>query len=78
LGINVCEFHLWRKGIDELKELMIVKSPCFLDILALENRLWSALMEPTLHFKTKQYLSMQVQHTTTFAEMYDCHLGQEY
>lgn len=65
------------KGIDELKELMIGKITMFSGHSGVGKSTLVNAMEPTLHLKTKTISeqSMQGQHTTTFAEMYDLSFG---
>lgn len=61
------------KGIDELKEIMIGKITMFSGHSGVGKSTLVNAMEPSLHLKTKTISeqSMQGQHTTTFAEMYD-------
>ncbi len=61
------------KGIDALKELMIGKVSMFSGHSGVGKSTLVNALEPKLHLKTKviSEQSMQGQHTTTFAEMYD-------
>lgn len=65
------------KGIDELKELMVGKITMFSGHSGVGKSTLVNAMEPSLHLKTKTISeqSMQGQHTTTFAEMYDLSFG---
>lgn len=65
------------KGIDELKEIMIGKVTMFSGHSGVGKSTLVNAMEPSLHLKTKTISeqSMQGQHTTTFAEMYDLSFG---
>ena len=65
------------KGIEELKELMIGKITMFSGHSGVGKSTLVNAMEPSLHLKTKTISeqSMQGQHTTTFAEMYDLSFG---
>jgi len=65
------------KGIDELKEIMIGKITMFSGHSGVGKSTLVNAMEPSLHLKTKTISeqSMQGQHTTTFAEMYDLSFG---
>ena len=61
------------KGIEELKDLMIGKTTMFSGHSGVGKSTLVNALEPSLHLKTKTISeqSMQGQHTTTFAEMYD-------
>ena len=61
------------KGIDPLKALMIGKVSMFSGHSGVGKSTLVNALEPNLHLKTKviSEQSMQGQHTTTFAEMYD-------
>ncbi len=65
------------KGIDELKEIMVGKITMFSGHSGVGKSTLVNAMEPSLHLKTKTISeqSMQGQHTTTFAEMYDLSFG---
>jgi ribosome biogenesis GTPase len=65
------------KGIDELKELMIGKTTMFSGHSGVGKSTLVNALEPSLDLKTKTISeqSMQGQHTTTFAEMYDLSFG---
>ena len=65
------------KGIEELKELMKDKVSMFSGHSGVGKSTLVNALEPTLHLKTKTISeqSMQGQHTTTFAEMYDLSFG---
>lgn len=60
-------------GVEKLKELMIDKVSMFSGHSGVGKSTLVNAMEPSLHLKTKNISeqSMQGQHTTTFAEMYD-------
>lgn len=62
-----------KKGIDELKQLMIGKVSMFSGHSGVGKSTLVNALEPSLHLKTKTISeqSKQGQHTTTFAEMYD-------
>ncbi|WPR72613.1 ribosome small subunit-dependent GTPase A [Flavobacterium sp. NG2] len=66
-----------RKGVEELKELMIDKVSMFSGHSGVGKSTLVNAMEPSLHLKTKNIseASKQGQHTTTFAEMYDLSFG---
>ena len=61
------------KGLDELKALMIGKTTMFSGHSGVGKSTLVNALEPSLDLKTKTISeqSMQGQHTTTFAEMYD-------
>lgn len=61
------------KGLEELKALMIKKTTMFSGHSGVGKSTLVNALEPSLHLKTKTISeqSMQGQHTTTFAEMYD-------
>jgi len=65
------------KGIDELKGIMVGKITMFSGHSGVGKSTLVNAMEPSLHLKTKTISeqSMQGQHTTTFAEMYDLSFG---
>ena len=65
------------KGIEELKTLMIGKTTMFSGHSGVGKSTLVNALEPTLNIKTKTISeqSMQGQHTTTFAEMYDLSFG---
>lgn len=65
------------KGIEELKELMKGKTIMFSGHSGVGKSTLVNALEPSLHLKTKTISeqSMQGQHTTTFAEMYDLSFG---
>jgi ribosome biogenesis GTPase / thiamine phosphate phosphatase len=65
------------KGIEELKGLMIGKTTMFSGHSGVGKSTLVNALEPSLHLKTKTISeqSMQGQHTTTFAEMYDLSFG---
>ena len=62
-----------KKGLDELKEMMIGKISMFSGHSGVGKSTLVNALEPTLDLKTKTISeqSKQGQHTTTFAEMYD-------
>ncbi len=62
-----------RKGIEPLREMMASKVSMFSGHSGVGKSTLVNAIEPTLNLKTKQISeqSMQGQHTTTFAEMYD-------
>ncbi|MBC7525722.1 MAG: ribosome small subunit-dependent GTPase A [Flavobacterium sp.] len=64
-------------GIEELKELMIGKTTMFSGHSGVGKSTLVNALEPSLDLKTKTISeqSMQGQHTTTFAEMYDLSFG---
>ncbi len=66
-----------RKGVEELKVLMIDKVSMFSGHSGVGKSTLVNAMEPSLHLKTKTIseASKQGQHTTTFAEMYDLSFG---
>lgn len=67
------------KGIEELKKLMVGKTTMFSGHSGVGKSTLVNAMEPSLHLKTKTISeqSMQGQHTTTFAEMYDLSFGAQ-
>ncbi|RAR50215.1 ribosome small subunit-dependent GTPase A [Flavobacterium lacus] len=66
-----------EKGIEELKEFMRGKTTMFSGHSGVGKSTLVNALEPALHLKTKTISeqSMQGQHTTTFAEMYDLSFG---
>lgn len=62
-----------KKGLDELKALMVGKVSMFSGHSGVGKSTLVNALEPSLQLKTKTISeqSMQGQHTTTFAEMYD-------
>ncbi len=64
-------------GIEELKALMTNKTTMFSGHSGVGKSTLVNALEPSLHLKTKTISeqSMQGQHTTTFAEMYDLSFG---
>jgi ribosome biogenesis GTPase len=64
---------LQKKGLDELKEMMIGKVSMFSGHSGVGKSTLVNALEPNLNLKTKTISeqSKQGQHTTTFAEMYD-------
>ena len=64
-------------GISAIKELMIGKTTMFSGHSGVGKSTLVNALEPSLHLKTKTISeqSMQGQHTTTFAEMYDLSFG---
>lgn len=62
-----------KKGLDELKELMVAKVSMFSGHSGVGKSTLVNALEPDLHLKTTNISeqSKQGQHTTTFAEMYD-------
>ena len=62
-----------KKGIDQLKEMMIGKTSMFSGHSGVGKSTLVNALEPNLNLKTKHISeqSKQGQHTTTFAEMYD-------
>ena len=62
-----------KKGLDELKAMMLGKTSMFSGHSGVGKSTLVNALEPSLHLKTKNISeqSMQGQHTTTFAEMYD-------
>lgn len=66
-----------EKGLEELKELMRGKTTMFSGHSGVGKSTLVNALEPSLHLKTKTISeqSMQGQHTTTFAEMYDLSFG---
>ena len=67
------------KGIEELKDLMIEKTTMFSGHSGVGKSTLVNALEPSLDLKTKTISeqSMQGQHTTTFAEMYDLSFGAQ-
>ena len=65
------------KGMEELKSIMIGKTTMFSGHSGVGKSTLVNALEPSLHLKTKTISeqSMQGQHTTTFAEMYDLSFG---
>ena len=68
-----------KKGIEQLKELMISKVTMFSGHSGVGKSTLVNALEPSLHLKTKTIseASKQGQHTTTFAEMYDLSFGAQ-
>lgn len=66
-----------KNGLEALKELMINKVSMFSGHSGVGKSTLVNALEPSLHLKTKTISeqSMQGQHTTTFAEMYDLSFG---
>jgi ribosome biogenesis GTPase len=64
-------------GIDQLKDIMVGKTTMFSGHSGVGKSTLVNALEPSLHLKTKTISeqSMQGQHTTTFAEMYDLSFG---
>lgn len=64
-------------GIDQLKDIMVSKTTMFSGHSGVGKSTLVNALEPSLHLKTKTISeqSMQGQHTTTFAEMYDLSFG---
>ncbi len=64
-------------GIDQLKDIMVAKTTMFSGHSGVGKSTLVNALEPSLHLKTKTISeqSMQGQHTTTFAEMYDLSFG---
>ncbi|HBK82539.1 MAG TPA: ribosome small subunit-dependent GTPase A [Flavobacterium sp.] len=62
-----------KKGLDELKSLMIEKVSVFSGHSGVGKSTLVNALEPSLHLKTKQISNQHQQglHTTTFAEMFD-------
>jgi len=65
------------KGVDKIKELMVGKVCMFSGHSGVGKSTLVNALEPSLDLKTKEIseASMQGQHTTTFAEMYDMSFG---